>query len=271
MATNLTDQVREIASVTKAVANGDLTKTVDIGASGEIRELKTTVNNMVRQFLARGLARRAELEWNADLACFSSLISHSLIFLHLHSISIPFPLAIDHEQVAQLRRFAAEVTRVALEVGTEGQLGGTANIDGVQGVWKTLTDNVNTMAMNLTQQVRSIADVTRAVAEGDLSRKVIVEVKGEMLDLKVRGLWACVACWARLGRRGADPFAPFADSLISARHTSSFHFDQPPTAYRQQHGGLAAPFRGRSHACREGGRHRRSTRRAGLRVSRRDA
>ncbi|ORY89440.1 hypothetical protein BCR35DRAFT_300626 [Leucosporidium creatinivorum] len=132
MATNLTDQVREIASVTKAVANGDLTKTVDIGASGEIRELKTTVNNMV----------------------------------------------------AQLRRFAAEVTRVALEVGTEGQLGGTANIDGVQGVWKTLTDNVNTMAMNLTQQVRSIADVTRAVAEGDLSRKIMVEVKGEMLDLK---------------------------------------------------------------------------------------
>ncbi|KAM0791386.1 hypothetical protein ACM66B_005851 [Microbotryomycetes sp. NB124-2] len=133
MAANLTDQVREIASVTKAVADGDLTKTVDIGASGEIRELKTTVNNMV----------------------------------------------------AQLRRFAAEVTRVALEVGTEGRLGGTANIDGVQGVWKTLTDNVNTMAMNLTQQVRSIADVTRAVAEGDLSRKIMVDVKGEILDLKV--------------------------------------------------------------------------------------
>ncbi|KAK4054453.1 histidine kinase osmosensor [Microbotryomycetes sp. JL201] len=125
MAANLTDQVREIASVTKAVADGDLTKTVDIGASGEIRELKTTVNNM------------------------------------------------------------AKVTRVALEVGTEGRLGGTANIEGVQGVWKTLTDNVNTMAMNLTQQVRSIADVTRAVAEGDLSRKIMVDVKGEILDLKV--------------------------------------------------------------------------------------
>lgn len=90
-------------------------------------------------------------------------------------------------QVAQLRRFAAEVTRVALEVGTEGQLGGSmANVEGVQGEWKTLTDNVNIMAMNLTQQVRSIADVTRAVAEGDLSRKIMVEVKGEMLDLKVR-------------------------------------------------------------------------------------
>ncbi|KWU47185.1 hypothetical protein RHOSPDRAFT_28182 [Rhodotorula sp. JG-1b] len=133
MAQNLTLQVREIASVTKAVAHGDLSKTVDIGASGEIRELKMTVNSMV----------------------------------------------------AQLRRFAAEVTRVALEVGTEGQLGGTANVDGVQGEWKSLVSSVNTMAMNLTQQVRSIADVTRAVAEGDLSRKIDVQVKGEMLDLKL--------------------------------------------------------------------------------------
>ena len=86
--------------------------------------------------------------------------------------------------MAQLRRFAAEVTRVALEVGTEGQLGGTANVEGVQGEWKTLTDNVNLMAMNLTTQVRSIADVTRAVANGDLSRKINVEAKGEVLDLK---------------------------------------------------------------------------------------
>ncbi|TNY18500.1 hypothetical protein DMC30DRAFT_402944 [Rhodotorula diobovata] len=133
MAQNLTLQVREIASVTKAVADGDLSKTVDIGASGEIRELKMTVNSMV----------------------------------------------------AQLRRFAAEVTRVALEVGTEGELGGTANVDGAQGEWKSLVSSVNTMAMNLTQQVRSIADVTRAVAEGDLSRKIDVKVKGEMLDLKL--------------------------------------------------------------------------------------
>ncbi|BGP55628.1 hypothetical protein JCM8202_004889 [Rhodotorula sphaerocarpa] len=133
MAQNLTLQVREIASVTKAVADGDLSKTVDIGASGEIRELKMTVNSMV----------------------------------------------------AQLRRFAAEVTRVALEVGTEGQLGGTADVDGVQGEWQSLVSSVNTMAMNLTQQVRSIADVTRAVAEGDLSRKIDVQVKGEMLDLKL--------------------------------------------------------------------------------------
>lgn len=78
------------------------------------------------------------------------------------------------------------MTRVALEVGTEGELGGTANVDGAQGEWKSLVSSVNTMAMNLTQQVRSIADVTRAVAEGDLSRKIDVKVKGEMLDLKVR-------------------------------------------------------------------------------------
>lgn len=155
MAANLTDQVREIYSVTKAVgmplfnsyilsrtltnlliftlANGDLTRTVKIGAFGEIRELKMTVNSMV----------------------------------------------------AQLRSFAAEVTRVALDVGTEGRLGGTANVEGVQGTWKILTDNFNLMAMNLTQQVREISDVTKAVAEGDLSRKITVQVKGEMLDLKV--------------------------------------------------------------------------------------
>lgn len=132
MAANLTSQVREIASVTKAVAMGDLSKTVDIGASGEIRELKTTVNSMV----------------------------------------------------AQLRSFASEVTRVALEVGTEGKLGGSANVEGVQGEWKTLTDNVNLMAQNLTTQVREIAGVTTAVAGGDLSRKIEVEVKGEIADLK---------------------------------------------------------------------------------------
>lgn len=123
MAQNLTLQVREIASVTKAVADGDLSKTVDIGASGEIRELKMTVNSMV----SRG-----------PCVCLTSRTD-------------------DPPQVAQLRRFAAEVTRVALEVGTEGELGGTANVDGAQGEWKSLVSSVNTMAMNLTQQVRSIA------------------------------------------------------------------------------------------------------------------
>ena len=124
--------MRNIADVTKAVAAGDLSRKISVGASGEVLELKETINTMVDQ----------------------------------------------------LRSFAAEVTRVAREVGTEGQLGGQARVDGVSGVWKDLTDNVNFMASNLTDQVRNIAEVTTAVAEGDLSRKITVDVKGEILRLK---------------------------------------------------------------------------------------
>ncbi|KAI9322772.1 hypothetical protein BX666DRAFT_657927 [Dichotomocladium elegans] len=132
MAANLTTQVRSIAQVTKAVANGDLSKKVTVNVSGEISDLKDTVNNMVDQ----------------------------------------------------LRVFASEVTRVAREVGTEGKLGGEAYVPSVSGTWKDLTDNVNTMAANLTTQVRSIAQVTKAVAKGDLSKKIAVETRGEILDLK---------------------------------------------------------------------------------------
>ncbi|KAF9922855.1 hypothetical protein BGZ67_010226, partial [Mortierella alpina] len=132
MASNLTTQVRSIAEVTTAVACGDLSKTIDVEAQGEISEVKLTVNSMVEQ----------------------------------------------------LRTFAAEVTRVAREVGTEGRLGGQALVKGVDGTWKELTDNVNTMAENLTAQVRDIANVSKAVAKGDLSKKISVEVKGEMMDLK---------------------------------------------------------------------------------------
>ncbi|KAF9979449.1 hypothetical protein BGZ75_009676, partial [Mortierella antarctica] len=132
MASNLTGQVRDIATVCKAVACGDLTKKVSVPVQGEILELKETMNTMVDQ----------------------------------------------------LRTFAAEVTRVAREVGTEGKLGGQAEVEGVDGTWKELTDNVNTMAANLTAQVRDIANVSKAVAKGDLSKKISVEVKGEMMDLK---------------------------------------------------------------------------------------
>lgn len=132
MAKNLTDQVREIASVTTAVAHGDLSQKVHIPASGEILQLQQTINTMVDQ----------------------------------------------------LRTFATEVTRVARDVGTEGVLGGQANIKGVQGMWNDLTINVNAMAMNLTTQVRDIATVTTAVANGDLTQKVQAECKGEILDLK---------------------------------------------------------------------------------------
>ena len=132
MAGNLTGQVRNIADVTTAVANGDLSKKITVDVKGEILELKNTINTMVDQ----------------------------------------------------LRSFAAEVTRVAREVGTEGKLGGQADVKGVAGTWKDLTDTVNLMAGNLTAQVRNIADVTTAVANGDLSKKITVDVKGEILELK---------------------------------------------------------------------------------------
>src|SRR4051794_10367786 len=132
MATNLTDQVRNIAQVTTAVANGDLTQKISVDARGEVLELKETINTMV------------------DV----------------------------------LRAFAAEVTRVAREVGTEGKLGGQAEVEGVSGTWRGLTENVNLMAVNLTDQVRNIAEVTTAVARGDLTRKITVEARGEILELK---------------------------------------------------------------------------------------
>ena len=132
MADNLTGQVRNIAQVTTAVANGDLSKKIDVDARGEILELKTTINTMVDQLSA----------------------------------------------------FADEVTRVAREVGTEGRLGGQAQVRGVSGVWKDLTDNVNFMAGNLTSQVRNIAQVATAVANGDLSKKIDVSARGEILELK---------------------------------------------------------------------------------------
>src|SRR5207302_995485 len=132
MASNLTNQVRNIAGVTTAVARGDLTTKITVDARGEILELKNTINTMVDQ----------------------------------------------------LSSFASEVTRVAREVGTEGKLGGQADVKGVGGTWKDLTDSVTSMAGNLTGQVRNIAEVTTAVARGDLSRKITVDVRGEILELK---------------------------------------------------------------------------------------
>ena len=132
MATNLTEQVRNIAEVTTAVARGDLSRKITVDVKGEILALKNTINTMVDQ----------------------------------------------------LNSFAAEVTRVAGEVGTEGKLGGQAIVPGVAGTWKDLTDNVNSMASNLTSQVRNIAEVTTAVARGNLSRKITVDVKGEIAELK---------------------------------------------------------------------------------------
>src|SRR5262249_47032720 len=131
MASNLTAQVRNIAEVTTAVANGDLSKKITVDVKGEILELKNTINVMVDQ----------------------------------------------------LNSFASEVTRVAREAGTEGKLGGQADVKGVAGTWKDLTDNVNFMAGNLTGQVRGIARVVTAVANGDLNRKLTIESKGEIAEL----------------------------------------------------------------------------------------
>ena len=131
MASNLTDQVRNIAAVTTAVANGDLSKKITVDAKGEILDLKNTINTMVDQ----------------------------------------------------LNSFASEVTRVAREVGTEGKLGGQADVKGVAGTWKDLTDNVNSMAENLTSQVRGIARVVTAVANGNLKQKLVLEAKGEIAEL----------------------------------------------------------------------------------------
>ncbi len=159
MASNLTDQVRNIAGVTTAVANGDLTKKITVDVQGEILELKNTINTMVDQ----------------------------------------------------LSSFAAEVTRVAREVGSEGKLGGQASVPGVAGTWKDLTDSVNSMAGNLTSQVRNIAEVTTAVARGDLTKKITVDVQGEILELKntvntmVDQLSAFAAEVTRVGREvGTD-------------------------------------------------------------------
>ena len=132
MAGNLTDQVRNIAEVATAIANGDLSKKITVHVKGEILELKNTINIMVDQ----------------------------------------------------LNSFASEVTRVAREVGSEGKLGVQADVRGVAGTWKDLTDSVNFMAGSLTAQVRNIAAVTTAVANGDLSKKISVDVKGEILELK---------------------------------------------------------------------------------------
>ena len=152
MAANLTGQVRAIAEVTTAVATGDLSKKITIDVKGEILELKVRV---------------------------------SILYVSYFNI---YPLFIQNTintMVDQLNSFAAEVTRVAREVGTEGRLGGQAHLRGVGGVWKDLTDNVNTMAANLTGQVRSIAEVTTAVATGDLSKKIMIDVKGEILYLTI--------------------------------------------------------------------------------------
>ena len=198
LAGNLTDQVRNIALVTTAVANGDLSQKITVEAKGEILELKNTVNTMVEQ----------------------------------------------------LRTFAAEVTRVAKEVGTEGKLGGQAEVQGVSGTWKDLTDNVNFMASNLTNQVRGIVKVVTAVANGDLSQKFVLEAKGE------------IAALADTINAMTDTLRTFADQVTTVARevgTEGKLGRAGQGAGRRRH--LAGPDRQREHAGRQpdqpGAQHRR--------------
>jgi hypothetical protein len=224
MAGNLTSQVRNIAAVTTAVANGDLSKKITVDVKGEILELKNTVNTMVDQLnsfasevtrVAREVGTEGKLGGQADVRGVSGTwkdLTDSVnsmagnLTAQVRNIAdvtkavangdLSKKITVDvrgeilelkntvNTMVDQLSSFAAEVTRVAREVGTEGKLGGQADVRGVSGTWKDLTDSVNSMAGNLTGQVRNIADVTKAVANGDLSKKVTVDVKGEILELK---------------------------------------------------------------------------------------
>jgi len=224
MAGNLTAQVRNIAEVATAVARGDLSKKITVNVSGEILQLKETINTMVDQLNAfAGEVTRVAREvgtdgrlggqavvpgvagtWKDLTESVNSMASNltgqvrniAEVATAIANGDLSRKITVDvrgeilqlketlNTMVDQLNRFAGEVTRVAREVGTEGRLGGQANVPGVAGTWKDLTDNVNSMAGNLTGQVRNIAEVTTAVARGDLSRKITVDVKGEILQLK---------------------------------------------------------------------------------------
>ncbi|HLQ89047.1 MAG TPA: HAMP domain-containing protein [Xanthobacteraceae bacterium] len=224
MASNLTGQVRNIAEVTTAVANGDLSKKITVDVRGEILELKNTINTMVDQLngfaaevtrVAREVGTEGKLGGQAlvpgvagtwkDLTDSVNSMASNLtgqvrniadVATAVAKGDLSRKITVDvkgeilelkntlNTMVDQLNSFAGEVSRVAREVGTEGELGGQAEVPGVAGTWKDLTDNVNSMANNLTSQVRNIAEVATAIAQGDLSSKITVEVKGEILALK---------------------------------------------------------------------------------------
>src|SRR5690606_33928254 len=222
MASNLTNQVRDIAEVTTAVAKGDLTRKIVVDARGEILELKSTINTMVDQlgsFAAEvtrlasdvgvegKLGRQADVRgvsgtWRDLTDGFNSMAANltdqvrsiSQVATAIAEGDLRKKIKVDakgeiselkntiNTMVDQLSAFAEEVTRVAREVGTDGKLGGQAEVEGVSGTWKDLTDNVNSMADNLTTQVRGIAEVTTAVANGDLTKKISVDAKGEIAE-----------------------------------------------------------------------------------------
>src|SRR5207253_1164612 len=224
MASNLTNQVRNIAEVTIAVANGDLSRKITVDVRGEILQLKDTINTMVEQLRsfasevtrpARRAATEGKLGGQAEVrgvagtwkdltdkvnSMASNLTSQVRNIAEVATAvargDLSRKITVDvkgeilelkntiNTMVYQLNAFASEVSPVDGAVGTEGKLGGQAEVQGVAGTWKDLTDNVNSMANNLTAQVRNIAEVATAIANGDLSRKITVDVKGEILELK---------------------------------------------------------------------------------------
>ncbi|MFI6109007.1 HAMP domain-containing protein, partial [Streptomyces sp. NPDC051310] len=224
MAGNLTTQVRDIAQVATAVAKGDLSQKIDVDARGEILELKETVNTMVDQLsafadevtrVAREVGSEGRLGGQAEVPGVGGVwrdLTDSVNFMagnltdQVRNIAqvttavakgdLSQKITVNargeilelkntiNTMVDQLSSFADEVTRMAREVGTEGILGGQADVKGVSGTWRDLTDSVNFMAGNLTAQVRSIAQVATAVAKGDLSQKITVTARGEILELK---------------------------------------------------------------------------------------
>jgi signal transduction histidine kinase/HAMP domain-containing protein/CheY-like chemotaxis protein len=224
MADNLTNQVRDISAVTTAIAQGDLSKKITIDVQGEMLNLKDTVNTMVDQLstfgdevtrVAREVGTEGKLGGRANVRGVQGIwkdltenvnsmadnltnqvrdISQVTTAVARGELTRKVEVDVQGEMLAlkntvntmvdQLDSFADEVTRVAREVGTEGKLGGRANVKGVSGIWKDLTDNVNSMANSLTYQVRNISQVTTAIAKGDLSKKITVDAQGEMLDLK---------------------------------------------------------------------------------------
>ena len=224
MAGNLTAQVRNIAEVATAIAGGDLSKKITVNVSGEILQLKETINTMVDQLnrfagevtrVAREVGTEGRLGGQANVmgvagtwkdltesvnSMASNLTAQVRNIAEVSTaiangdLSKKITVNVSGEilqlketintMVDQLNAFAGEVTRVAREVGTDGRLGGQAQVPGVAGTWKDLTDGVNSMASNLTGQVRNIAQVATAVARGDLSRKITVDVRGEILELK---------------------------------------------------------------------------------------
>src|SRR3989442_1143382 len=224
MAGNLTAQVRNIAEVTTAIAGGDISKKITVDVRGEILQLKEAINIMVDQLrsfaaevtrVAREVGTEGKLGGQAQvrdvsgvwkdltesvnimvgnlIAQVRNIVDVTIVVVNgdlskkiiadVHGEILQIKEAIN-TMVDQLNAFAAEVTRVVCEVGTEGKLGGQAAVPGVAGTWKDLMDSVNAMVSNLTAQVRNIADVTIAVAYGDLSKKITVDVRGEILQLK---------------------------------------------------------------------------------------